>query len=416
MKLEITFQAKARSRDSLIRAIQRLVRQRGCQSGGWKDGIRVVLCPMGYLDFGWSRESGLFGQWRISGGCTTVPGGPGLHKAAAEFLDGLGRELKELQVQDSTGYWEQRDFECLARESYEPWLVRELGEVLEKLDQAPGSVPLFWGEEGYLPQEVPGTVYTPMGRFSRQWLRERLDQGKGRELAQRIFLWPNGEKDALYYRNGAMKRMWQDCCFAPSDRHYTDQQVNGFVLDWLEQAAKMDPSLPLPVSAYRELCIMDGREFRIPEDAPQLEEEYEPGYHKEELLQSYETLWIPIPGVYRYVWDDDGVGHAGCVWLDEDGGGPIWRVSAYRNQEGHAEWNADFVEFHDLESRKLEGGEARWGWKEIPNKMDPDEPLRQLLGEVTAGDVLYVITATYSDEQEEVYDRMRRAKIMPKLE
>ena len=162
---------------------------------------------------------------------------------------------------------------------------------------------------------------------------------------------------------------------------------------------------------------MDGRAFSVPEDAPELEEEYVPGYHKEELLQSYETLWIPLPGVYRYEWSDDGKGNAGCIWLDEDGGGPIWRVSAYRSQDGAAKWNADFSEHRDVETMELgDKGKARWGWKEIPNKAEPDEPLSQLLGEVAAGDVLYVITVTFSDEQEEVYDRLRRMKIMPKAE
>ena len=43
-------------------------------------------------------------------------------------------------------------------------------------------------------------------------------------------------------------------------------------------------------------------------------------------------------------------------------------------------------------------------------------PLRQLLGEVAAGDTLYVITVTFSDdeEQEEIYDRLHRMKIMDK--
>ena len=418
MNLQFTFRGKTRNRDGLLRTIQRIARRDGDQIGAWKEGVRLVLCPLGYLDMTWERESGLFGQWQIKGGCDTTPAGPGFHKAVADLVAELGKkDLKDLQVEDATGYWENRDFHRLVEEHYLPWLEGELRGTLARLEGSQESVPLFWGEEAYLPQEIPNTVYTPMGRFSKEWLQERLDGGRIQELAQRIFLWPNAAKDALYHRNGALKRMWQDCCFAPSDRHYSDEQVNGFVLNWLEQAAKMDPSLPMPMSAYRELCIMDGRDFKIPEDAPELEEEYVPGYHKEELLQSYETLWIPLPGVYRYEWSDDGKGNAGCIWLDEDGGGPIWRVSAYRSQSGAADWNADFSELRDVETMELgDKGRARWGWKEIPNKAEPDEPLSQLLGEVAAGDVLYVITVTFSDELEEVYDRLRRMKILPKAE
>ena len=417
MKLEITFQGKTRNRDTFIRSVQRLAKAQEYQLGAWKDGMRVVLCPLGYLDMGWTRESGLFGGWKITGGCITVPGGPGLHKAVVELIDALSKkDLKEVQVVDGTGFWEHRDFQRLSQETYGPWLEQELRGALVKLGQSPESVPLFWGEEDYLPQEVPDTVYTPMGRFSKGWLQEQLDQGRTEELVRRIFLWPNAFKDAFYYRNGAMKRMWQDCCFAPSDRHYSDEQINGFVLNFLERAYRLDPALPLPMSAYRELCIMDGRAFKIPEDAPELEEEFAPGYHKGELLQSYEKLWLPLPGVYRYEWSDDGLGNAGCIWIDEDGGGPIWRVSGYRNKDGAADWNADMSELKDVETLELEGGKARWGWKDIPNKAEPDLPLRQLLGEVAAGDTLYVITVTFSDdeEEEEIYDRLHRMKIMDK--
>lgn len=38
----------------------------------------------------------------------------------------------------------------------------------------------------------------------------------------------------------------------------------------------MDPELPLPVESYRELCILDDRGFGLPEDIPELEEEFAP--------------------------------------------------------------------------------------------------------------------------------------------
>ena len=88
----------------------------------------------------------------------------------------------------------------------------------------------------------------------------------------------------------------------------------------------------------------------------------------------------------------------------------------FRSKDGAADWNADMSELKDVETLEPEGGKARWGWKDIPNKAEPDLPLRQLLGEVAAGDTLYVITVTFSDdeEQEEIYDRLHRMKIMDK--
>ena len=385
--------------------------------GSGQAGMRVALCPMGYLDIGWSREGGLFGQWKITGGCVTTPGGPGFHRAVVEFLAELSqKELKGLQVQDDTGYWGRRDFGALTEEHYYPWLAGELRKALERLEQSPKSIPLFWGEDAdYRPQEIPNTVYTPVGRFSASWLRERLEQDRIQELAQRLFLWPNPVRDALYYRNGALKRMWQDCWFAPSDRSYDDEQVNGFVLDFLEQAGKLDPTLPLPVSAYRELCIMADRDFKISEDAPEMEEEYAPGYHKGELMQNYEELWLPLPGVYRYEWNSDNRG--GGLWQDEESESPVWRASRYRGQDSQAEWNQDFSNFYDdVETLELEGGKAHWGWEEVPDNDDSEAARYQVLAEVSVGENLYVVTVTYRNPEarEDIYTRLRGMQVTPK--
>ena len=91
MNLQITLRGKTRNRDGLIRAIQRIARRDGDQIGAWKEGMRLVLCPLGYLDMTWERESGLFGQWQIKAGCDTTPGGPGFHKAVADLFTELGR-------------------------------------------------------------------------------------------------------------------------------------------------------------------------------------------------------------------------------------------------------------------------------------------------------------------------------------
>ena len=46
-------------------------------------------------------------------------------------------------------------------------------------------------------------MVTPVGRFSRQWLAERLEQGALRELSERMFLWNEPGHDARFHRNCA---------------------------------------------------------------------------------------------------------------------------------------------------------------------------------------------------------------------
>ncbi|MFR4561269.1 MAG: hypothetical protein ACLUJG_18455 [Lawsonibacter sp.] len=180
----------------------------------------------------------------------------------------------------------------------------------------------------------------------------------------------------------------------------------------------MDPELPLPVESYRELCILDDRGFGLPEDIPELEEEFAPGYHKGEVTQSFDTLRFPLPGVYRYEWNEDGRGGGGCIWWDEESDSPLWRVSGYRSKNVKAAWNADLAGFSDVETREEPGFSAHWGWKELEQRTDPEKPVYQVLGEVVAGPTLFVFTVTFSlpEEREDIYARIRRIEAVEREE
>lgn len=294
--IDITCTGKIRSKDTLVKAVQRLVKQRNLRLGVWEEGMRIVVCPRGYLDFAWTKEKGLFGQWNLRCGCNTTPVGPGFHKAALELLEELGGlGIKEWNVQDRSDYQQDRDFGALRREWFLPWLEEQVSQVLEKT--APGEMGyLFWEVDQYRPEVVPDTIATPLGRFPVAWLKEKLEKGALEELAQYLFLWDQPGMNALYLRNRALKQLWEDCCFAPSDRSYQDRQINADILDTLERSAAMDPSLPQPVADYRELCILDDRTPSMPEDVPEMEELYPIGYRRGEVLQPYDKLVVPLPG------------------------------------------------------------------------------------------------------------------------
>ena len=294
--IDITCTGKIRSMDTLVKPVQRLVKQRNLRLGVWEEGMRIVVCPRGYLDFAWTKEKGLFGQWNLRCGCNTTPVGPGFHKAALELLEELGGlGIKEWNVQDRSDYQQDRDFGALRREWFLPWLEEQVSQVLEKT--APGEMGyLFWEVDQYRPEVVPDTIATPLGRFPVAWLKEKLEKGALEELAQYLFLWDQPGMNALYLRNRALKQLWEDCCFAPSDRSYQDRQINADILDTLERSAAMDPSLPQPVADYRELCILDDRTPSMPEDVPEMEELYPIGYRRGEVLQPYDKLVVPLPG------------------------------------------------------------------------------------------------------------------------
>ena len=134
MSIGFTFTGRVKKPELLIAAAKRAADERYYGLSQWEDGLNVSLCPLdGRVRMSWKKESGLFGQWQVTGECVSTPAGPGLHKAAVELVDALG--LQKLAVEDETDYAQHRDFEKMCQEHFYPWL-RTLVEVChEKLKE-----------------------------------------------------------------------------------------------------------------------------------------------------------------------------------------------------------------------------------------------------------------------------------------
>ena len=81
---------------------------------------------------------------------------------------------------------------------------------------------------------------------------------------------------------------------------------NQMIIDSLEQAAVLNPGLPLPVDAYREICSLADRTPSIKEDAPKMESDYPVGFRKREVTHSFGTLRLTLPGRLKYEWETYG--------------------------------------------------------------------------------------------------------------
>ena len=209
-------------------------------------------------------------------------------------------------------------------------------------------------------------------------------------LAGRFFLWNGRTRDARFYRNRAINALWEDCCFAPSARSGEDAAGNAAILDDLERAAQMDPSLPLPRSAYEEVCALAGRAPVLP-DGPALTEEFSPGYRRDLVTYGVGALRLTLPGGCLQGWEPWQNGGGAHLWTDGGSDSPIWRVNAYHAREGEAQFTDSLNALHGVEGRMLKGGALRWGWKEV---FEDGERLYQAECEVIAGPDLYFITVT----------------------
>lgn len=377
MKIQCHFLTKRRN--LLLRKIAGICRELGYELEIDETALHIWPCPMTELAIGWRRKSILLSSmWEFAGGCDTTQGGPGLHQAVAGLLDRITQEgVKDLSVEDDTGYWDHRDFGRLQKESFGPWFAQKRGQKQEYL---------CWDEDLYQPECIPDTVVTPLGRFTRQELR-RLEP-------DRFFLWPGGGKDALYYRNRALYDLWTNCHYTPDD------PVNEDILENLEKAHWADPDLPLPVSAYREVCILSGRDFQIPEDAPELAEQFQPGYRKGFVKNRIGSLRFTLPGSYRFSVERLPNGSLGSLWQNESEDSPQWRVSGFMRENGQqAAYAADFSAMQDIETIPLKHGKARMGWSG-----------EQITCEAVVGAGLYLfnITCRTPEQREESLDLLRQ--------
>lgn len=76
MRLGIVFQGECRNKDNVVRAVQRMAKEKGYRVGAWKEGMRVVLCPTGYVDLGWVPSGAFLAGGRSPAAASACPRAP----------------------------------------------------------------------------------------------------------------------------------------------------------------------------------------------------------------------------------------------------------------------------------------------------------------------------------------------------
>lgn len=417
MSIRFAFGAKVRKKEALIQAVRSLAASGGQGVQEDNDHIWISFCPMGGISMSWEHEDGLLGQWVISGECYSTPCGPGFHKAAIEFVDALGRSvLRGLTVSDVTDYYRHRDFQRMKKEHFYPWLKMLVNLCRERLASGEyGSLCLCWDMDQYQPEDIPGTVVTPMGRFGIAGMVKAVECLGIGWLADRFFIWNQPEKDAAYYRNRALNLMWEKCFFGPSDRSSQDADINRAALDDLEQAYRLDSRIPLPIEAYLLLCGLDSRTPIIPDTAQVLESLYPVGFRRGEVTHAYGVLRLTLPGNYLYEWEEQENGRGCGLWWDGTGKGPIWRVNGFRLQGKEASLEGGFDGLTDIRDLDMPNGRARWGWHKVE---DGKDAYYQVFCKAVSGPSLFLMTITFFEEGQRagVYGLLGKLKAVKEQE
>ncbi|MBQ9645096.1 MAG: hypothetical protein IJV24_01900 [Prevotella sp.] len=261
MAIKLSFTGQIKSRKKLVDNITKLSEHRsvGINIGDEGD-ISVTLCPTGEINFH-VIEGGLLRKTKVEGYFQSTPAGPGFHKAAVDFIDAL--DLESLVYEDDSEYANDRDFTELCNNHFYRWMETLVEFACQKVDEGL-EIPLFvcWQTNQYKPDVWGAKIVAPTGLWDIKFISQLIHDEGIEALADRFFVWPHEQQDATFYRNCAMKLLWEDCCYVPSERSESDADLNRSIIDHLEKAYGQNPMLPLPYDSYCEVCHLEAKKRR----------------------------------------------------------------------------------------------------------------------------------------------------------
>lgn len=398
MSLGFTFTAEVQDKAHFINTLERVTNRFDYALIQDETSARVRFCHMGDLFLSFEAVKEIWPKTVITGDCQTNLAGAGFHAAAIEFVDALAEEAAlQITVEDETDFYRDRDFEGMRQAHFYRWLDSVLEFCREDAEGEWENFCICWDVNQYMPENIPGTVVTPFGRFSLKFLRQVKQEGI-EAFAREFFLWNAHDKDARFYRGSALALLWEECCFMPGDRSDLDRMVNDTILDLLEQAAAMDAALPFPKECYRELCGLNGR---TPIDVARLPDyvtEFPIGYRRGLVTWRLGCLTVPLPGNYLFQYDDAGE-NGDSVWFDGlDSNWHTVRMTAFQAPEKEAV-------FHDKsfagllpEDFPVGDGWCRAAWAGVIE--DEGGQYEDVAAQIICGRQITLITLSYQRQEE----------------
>lgn len=356
----IGFSLHTRCRDvaSFQQTLDQLAAARGYQTDHDENSSTVSLCRLGniYFEFTKEKKPALRKSFQIYAECQTNLLGAGFHKAAIEFIDELRQATgRDIEVEDETEYYTERDFEAMRTEHFYNWLHRVLEIGLEQQKKGARSSYICWDIGNYQPEEVEGTVVTPFGRIRPKETLARIEREGIEPFAREFFIWNEPEQDARFHRNLALHLLWEECLFMPSARSEEDNYFNGLIIRELEEAARLDPAQPFPKDLYREVCTLHGHAPIALDALPDYTSEYPVGYRRGWVGRKVGNLTYHMPGNHL-VDNDEGTN----VFYDDDGENwHILRCTAYSTGDDDPHY-IDMDEAVLIEERAFDFGTCRF--------------------------------------------------------
>lgn len=393
MSIGFRFTTLVKKQDVTLAAVRRLAGEFHYPVFCGEGWARVEFCRMGEILLTFTEvKQGLFAKIQLSCEVNTSAVGAGFHAAAIDFVDALASsEQMKMEMADETKYYEHRNFERMRREHFYSWL-NNLVEFCRKSREEMNNLCLCWDMNQYLPENIPGTVITPFGRFNINDMVALVEREGIEAFAKGFFLWNERERDGRFYRNCALAMLWEDCFFQPGGRSEADNGVNQTVIELLEQAMLLDSGLSMPKAEYALLCrLQDHRPVDI-SSFPDYESSYPIGFRRSLVSNRMGNTSLTVHGSFLMEEDENAT-----IWYD--GQLDHWhsiRVSAMDVRQGSAEFSPRLFENTAEPMEEFDAGDGR-GRAAFAGEQQNDagETYYQSIAQIICQRQMTFITASY---------------------
>lgn len=382
---------------------RQLAREFGYHCDKIEEHMIYQFCPEGFLWMGWKDGS-------VVGECQTNIAGPGFHAAVIHFLELYAvRAGLELQVEDDTGYYEDRDFVRMRRNYFYQWFTGLMAQVLDRRDEAEKQL-VCWPSDYYLPEEKKGMVTTHIRQFPIAEIAGMVRSGLSMAFARDFFIWNEEEKDAYYYRNCALVMMNQECYFMPSARSEQDQMINQSILELLEKALSMKPDIPFPKKEYLELCALAQREPVDVSGVSELSREVAIGCRKGLLFRTIGCMRFAVPG--NFLYDASRRGSAERYYDGSERDSHDYYICAINTEQEAGFQEQSFQKDRIREVQEFTSGQARCKVAVYQPAIKEGKTVYEVSAQVIYKQQITIISIFYEkpEEQEWALDLIRRVQ------
>lgn len=274
--------------EELYEVLGALCEREGVQIEERGGHVEILVCPQGKIV---AREDGK----DLILSSNTRHGGPGFHAFVVDLFKDIEEEIPgDYELDDDLDYARDENFDRLVQQ-YE----QEIDYVRQLVLEEPGFKDrnYMFDETYYLPKAEAGQILTASGDMDEHEFRAK----DAAELMDHFYVWNNWDRDGRFFRNAALTLLAKESYGEFSKMNEQTEKVANEICDDLEIAFRLDPTLGLPIDAYKKLISVLGRDNKL-EGAIEMDGEAV-SYRTREVYHIFEDVRIVAAGTAERSYD-----------------------------------------------------------------------------------------------------------------